>query len=90
MKAKRTKSKRTQTFTLDCGHPAGSNNLHFGECGTCFLAREFEAIARTDPSIKASALGIAKFIRSGAIVYDTRGKSLLDWEKMLPRKTKTP
>jgi hypothetical protein len=66
-----------------CNHPKESFNLINGECGTCRMAKEFENTAKEfpDDSVSKILLGLAGLFKSGKIIYDTRGKSLLEWDK---------
>jgi hypothetical protein len=72
---------------LACGHPSKPNNLVDGKCGTCLTASELEEIAKRNPGKIAEACnGLAKIFRDGNIVYDRKGKSLLEWEKFFNKK----
>lgn len=67
---------------LECGHPGLPNNLIDGKCGTCLRANEWEELAKEtkDKALKEATLKIANCFRSGMIVYDKNGKSLLEIE----------
>jgi hypothetical protein len=72
---------------LACGHPAGQNNLVNGKCGTCLSASELEEMADRNKDETSEILRtLAKIFREGKIVYDRKGKSLLEWEKFFNKK----
>lgn len=67
---------------LECGHPGAPNNLVDGKCGTCNVMKQMETLAEAaHPKIKPLLLQLAAMFRKGDIVYDTDGKSLLEWEE---------
>lgn len=68
---------------LECGHPGLPNNLKDGKCGTCQCAAEWDELAKEtkDVDLKALTLKIANCFRSGSMVYDTNGKTLMEIEE---------
>jgi hypothetical protein len=67
-----------------CNHPKEPNNLIDGKCGTCAMVKQWRGIK--DKLLRPHALGIAKAFESGELIYDTKGKSLLDWETHFNKK----
>lgn len=65
---------------LECGHPGLPSNLKNGRCGTCQCADEFEQLSKTTiaPALKTLMAKLAAQFRSGAVVYDTGGQTLLE------------
>lgn len=86
-KAKRT-AKRVAVASsagLACGHPGLPNNLKGGKCGTCWMVADLERMAKESsaPKLRRILRALANQFRSGSMIYDTNGKSLLEWEKTL-------
>lgn len=67
---------------LECGHPGRPSNLIGGQCGTCKLAADWERLSKESdtPNLKKLAAEIAAHFRSGNMIYDTKGKTLLEIE----------
>lgn len=48
------------------------------------MAADWEQMAVTpDRKVRALCLQMAKRFRSGDVIYDTNGKTLIEWEKAL-------
>ena len=68
---------------LACGHPGHPNNLKVGACGTCWMVADLERMAKesSTPKLRRILRALANQFRSGNVIYDTNGKSFLEWEK---------
>ncbi len=67
-----------------CNHPKRRNNLIHGKCGTCAMAKRWYGIK--DKQLRPHALKIAKMFEDGDMIYDTKGMSMLEWEKKFKKK----
>ncbi|MGC3961308.1 MAG: hypothetical protein QM813_26295 [Verrucomicrobiota bacterium] len=83
MKTKR--KTRSAARWLECGHPGLPNNLKDGKCGTCQVASEFDELAKlnSNSAMKRICRRLAKYFRSGEVVYDANGKTLEQWSEAL-------
>jgi len=70
---------------LACGHPGLPNNLKGGACGTCWMVTDLERMAKevSTPKLRRILRSLANQFRSGNVLYDTNGKSFLEWEKTM-------
>ena len=70
---------------LACGHPGQPNNLKGGACGTCWMVTDLERMAKetSTPKLRRILRSLANQFRSGNVLYDTNGKSFLEWEKTM-------
>lgn len=73
----------TAARLLECGHRNLPNNLKDGKCGTCWLIKEIDAIADTFPGLRDKTDKLIEAFRGGDVWYDTNGKTLVEWERML-------
>lgn len=80
-----TKRQRKQGGSLlPCGHPNKPRHLIGGKCGTCDMALSLlEETKSMPPKGRKAARHLAKLMLDGFLLYDTRGKSLLEWEAKL-------
>lgn len=69
--------------TLRCGHPGAPQNLKDGKCGTCSFIAELEGMDALMPKLRRKLRQIARQARRGKLVYDTNGKTLLEWERLI-------
>jgi hypothetical protein len=68
--------------TLSCGHPDSPNHLIDGKCGTCETAKSLEELSASVGGIlRERTLNVAKLFRSGQVLFDRTGKTLIEWEK---------
>ena len=75
---------------LDCGHPGAPSNLIRGKCGTCKMISDWEEMAKTpNRKVRFLCLKMANLFRSGDLIYDTLGKSFIEWEKSLSPQSNT-
>ena len=85
VKEARAKSSLAPATLSACGHPGLPNNLKHGNCGTCTMAAELEGMSResSTPKLRRILRALANQFRSGNMIYDTNGKSFLEWEKTM-------
>lgn len=67
------------------GHPGLPNNLKGGKCGTCWMVADLERTAKesSTPKLRRTLRALANQFRSGNVIFDTNGKTLLEWGKTL-------
>lgn len=84
------KARSKTASTLACGHPSGVDPLVNSKCGTCRMAALLEKRAKHNTGKIAEACALlAKCLRSGDIVVDKRGATLLEWAQKLKQRQRT-
>lgn len=77
-----------QDVKLACGHPGKPENLIKGKCGTCAMIKDWQKVLKDTgehPAMKKAVRSLIASFRSGDMVYDRNGKTILEWEKELQR-----